>query len=333
MASRVLLTGATGFVGKAIARELHEQGHALASLVRGADPSARLERAGVPGRACPGDLDDASAVRAAVAQADVVVHAGAVVDPALQADEAALFRVNRDLAVELGQIAKSEGVCRFVFVSSIAAMGFWSGVATGASVCLPETAYGRAKLEAERALSSLASPSFEVSVLRLPTVYGPGEKYNFLAWVRSVDRGLFRIIGNGENHFPLATTENVARVVCAAADGALTSGAYLVADREPYSMKRIHDAILKALGRAPIRRRIPVPIGLAAGVANEVVHRVWRRVPLVLTRARVRTLTVDQRFDVEPLQRAGVLLDAPLEEWVELTIRDYERRGVLRAAN
>jgi len=240
--------------------------------------------------------------------------------------------VNRDLTVELGRAARDAGVRRFVFMSSIAAMGFWSGLATAESACHPETPYGRAKRDAEIAVLELERPRFGVVVLRPPTVYGPGEAYNFLAWVRAVDRGLFRIIGTGEIRFPLATTENVVRATVAAVDGALAPGIYLVADREPYTTNRIHHAILRALGRERGRIHLPIEAATLAGFANERLHRWIPRVPLVLTRARVRTLTVDQWFDLGPLLRHGVELDAPLEEWVELTVRDYARRGLIERA-
>jgi nucleoside-diphosphate-sugar epimerase len=329
MASRVLLTGATGFVGQTLGHELHERGHSLASLVRGADPSARLERAGVPGRACPGGLEDANAVRAAVSGADVVVHAAAIVDPALQGDERALCHVNRDLTMELARLAKDAGVRRFVFVSSIAAMGFWSGIATSRSVCRPETAYGRAKLEAEQALASLASIDFEIVMLRLPTVYGPGERYNFLSWARAVDRKIFRIIGKGANVMPLCTTRNAALAVRGAVEGRLGGGVYLVADAEPYSVARIHRALLLAFGRDEPRLQLPRSLAWVAGFVNEAVAARVPGLPVLLTRARVRTLTVDQPFDVRPLLEAGIELDAPLEEWVGRTVEDYRRRGLV----
>ena len=269
-------------------------------------------------------------MRAAIADAEVVVHLAALVDPALQSDAAAVFRVNRDLTLSLAAIAESAGVRRFVFVSSIAAMGFWSGIATPASECHPETPYGRAKRDAELELLRRARPGFDVFVLRPPTVYGPGEAYNFLAWVRAVDRGVFRVIGSGENRFPLATTENVARGLVAAAEGALAPGVHLVADREAYSVARIDAAIRGALGKPLTRLRIPVCVAALAGFVNEQLHRSLPGLPIVLTRARVRTLTVDQHFDLGALLRSGVELDAPLEDWVRRTVASYRQRGLIR---
>jgi 2-alkyl-3-oxoalkanoate reductase len=297
--------------------------------VRGSNPERRLAEAGVEARLHAGALEDAGQVRAAVQGAEVVVHLAAVVDPLGQRDSSKVWRVNHDLGIGLARVSRDAGVRRFVFMSSIAAMGFWSGVATAESECRPTTAYGRAKRSAERALVALQSPGFDVIVLRPPTVYGPGEPYNFLAWVRSIHRGAFRVVGGGENAFPLVTTQNLARTTRAAVEGRIAPGTFLVSDREPYSINRIHKAIARALGRAPARRHVPVSVAWAAGLVNEAAVRILPQTPLVLSRARVRTLTVDQRFSIEPLLQAGVELDAPLEEWVERTIRDYERRGVL----
>jgi len=280
---------------------------------------------------CAGELGQRAALERALEGCAAVVHLAAVVDPAAANDEGAQRRLNCDAAIELAELARAAGVERFVFMSSIAAMGFFSGPATSTSRCWPVTAYGRAKLAAERGILALAAPGFAVTVLRPPTVYGPGERHNFLTWTRAVEARHFRVLGDGRNTFPLATTANVARAVCGALDGRLAPGIFLVADRERYSVVRIHRALLRALGRPEPGLRIPRQLAWAAGAANEAACAAFPRLPCVLSRARVRTLTADQPFDVSPLLESAVELDAPLEEWVSLTIRDYRRRGLIRA--
>jgi nucleoside-diphosphate-sugar epimerase len=275
------------------------------------------------------DLGDFRGLNEAPRGCDAVVHLAAIVDPQLQkADEDQVRRVNRDATIALAETSREAGVGTFVFMSSIAAMGFRPGRATAESPCHPVSLYGRAKLDAERGIAGLATTGFRVVILRPPTVYGPGERYNFLAWVRAVDAGLFRVIGSGSNGFPLCAIDNLARAVAASAEGRVKTGTFLVADSEAYTSKRVHAAILAALGRPPPHVHIPTPVAWALGAVNELLAPFG--VPLVLSRSRVRTLTSDVRFDVTPLIAAGVSLDAPLEAGVAATVAEYRAHGLLR---
>lgn len=343
---RVLVTGATGFIGQVVARMLmggegggrgsrdsarDERDFARNSvrlLVRPGASQQRLAALGLGGaEVVLGDLLDEGSLARAVSGCAAVIHLAAVVAPSLQGDEAAVERVNHLAAVELARRAREAGCERFVFISSIAAMGFFSGLASAESPCLPETAYGRAKRDAEVGILALQRSGFFPVVLRPPTVYGPGERYNFLSLTRSVRGGLFRVIGPGENTMPLCTCENVARAAIAAALGRVPFGVHLVADDAHYSMNRIHAALASALGVRRPRLRLPRVVAQGAGAANELLHRFGA--PLVLTRSRVRTLTVDQPFDVSSLRAAGVGLDAPLEQAVAATVAEYRSAGVL----
>jgi UDP-glucose 4-epimerase len=319
--TRVLLTGATGFIGRVAARELVGKGVTVRALVRGPDPAGRLATAVGPEVECaPGELLDPAALERAVAGCEAVAHLAARVDPTQWGDEAAAQRETEHATLELARAAKASGCRRFVFISSIAAMGFRSGLST--------PAYGRAKLGAERAISALASPGFEVVVLRPPTVYGAGERYNFLALVRAVDQGLFRLIGSGTNILPLCTVVNVARLTREAALGRVPPGVHLIADDDWYPMLRVQRAICQALGKRTPRLRIPVPVAKVIAVTNELAAKLGA--PLVLPRARVRTLTVDQRFDLSSLGDARRELDAPLEAETAATVADYRAAGLLR---
>jgi nucleoside-diphosphate-sugar epimerase len=148
--------------------------------------------------------------------------------------------------------------------------------------------------------------------------------------VRAIDRGLFRLVGRGDNVLPLCTDLNAARAIVAAAHGRVDPGVILVADAEPYPMRRVHAAIARALGRRPPRMHLPLVLARAAGWLNETVSAHVPGVPTLLTRARVRTLVADQPFDVRPLLRAGVAIDAPLEAHVRATVDEQRASGVLK---
>lgn len=116
---------------------------------------------------------------------DVVYHVAGIAhvstDPSM---EELYYRVNRDLAIEVGERAKMTGVEQFIFMSSSIVYGDSSerdnGPITRETPANPANFYGRSKLEAEKGLQGLEGEHFKVAILRCPMIYGPGCKGNFL---------------------------------------------------------------------------------------------------------------------------------------------------------
>lgn len=117
---------------------------------------------------------------------DTVYHVAGIAhvstDPSM---EGLYYRVNRDLAIEVGERAKASGVGQFIFMSSSIVYGdssdCYNGPITRETPANPENFYGRSKLEAEVGLQDLASEKYKVAILRCPMIYGPGCKGNFPA--------------------------------------------------------------------------------------------------------------------------------------------------------
>lgn len=115
---------------------------------------------------------------------DTVYHVAGIAhvstDPSM---EGLYYRVNRDLAIEVGERAKASGVRQFIFMSSSIVYGdssdYDNGPITPETPANPENFYGRSKLEAEVGLQDLASEEYRVAILRCPMIYGPGCKGNF----------------------------------------------------------------------------------------------------------------------------------------------------------
>ena len=319
--SRVFLTGATGFVGTGVLDAMLAEGHDVRALVRTCTAAERLRARGID--AVVGVVRQPLALEGF----DAVVHLAAVVDPALLGDEREVDAVNRAAAIALADRARDAGVKTFVFTSSIAAVGFHDEVVTATTPYRPVTPYGRAKRDVEEALRDRITPSFRPVILRPPTIIGPGERYNFLGWVRATARGVFRPIGSGDNTFPLVSLRNTVRAILASVDGRVPAGIHPLADPVRYSVRRIHRAICAALGVKPARLGIPRPVAQAIAVVNDTLAPLG--VPQILGRARVRTLTVDQPFDVGSLLAAGTPLSACLEEEVRITVEDHRRRGLI----
>jgi nucleoside-diphosphate-sugar epimerase len=260
---RVLLTGATGFVGKVLASSLTKKhGVILTCAVR--KPGSQ-----VPGReVVAGDLDEKTDWSSALVDQDVVVHSaarahvmrGEVTDPLSE-----YRRVNVHGTLRLARQAAEAGVKRFVFVSSIKVNGEQTRLNKPFSpedVPAPEDICGRAKLEAEQGLCELASETgMEIVIIRSPLAYGPSAKGNFASMIKLVGKGLPLPLGAVHNKRSLVALDNLVDLIITCIDhpGAANE-TFLVSDGEDLSTTQLLQGVAEAMGKPS--RLVPVPAGL-----------------------------------------------------------------------
>lgn len=254
---RVLVTGANGFVGRALLPRLEEVGWSVR-------PATRAET---------GAIGPETDWRPLLADIDAVVHLAArvhVMRDRAADPERAFDEVNHLATVRLAAQAAGSGVRRFVFLSSIKVHGDASDHPLAASdPPAPTDAYGRSKLAAEHALADIGADrdsAMSIVVLRPPLVYGPGVKGNFLAMMRAIDRGLPLPLGSLSNTRSLIYVGNLADAIRAALDG--PPGTYLPSDREDVSTPTLIRRTAAALGRPA--RLFPVSPVLLRGLAAAV---------------------------------------------------------------
>jgi len=231
---RVVVTGASGFIGGALVPLLRERGHDVATPARAAlgDPAALLAGAGA------------------------LVHLAALAH-ARGADEAQLRRTNVDLPLALGRAAAKAGA-RMIFLSTVKVLGEEGRFDEG-SLPAPGDAYARAKSEAETVLRG--TEGLSLTVLRPPLVYGPGVKANFLALLRAVARGWPLPFAALDNRRSLLSAGNLADAVARCLEaGRSSEGTWLLSDGEPLSTPALCRAIGAALGRPA--RLFPCPQSL-----------------------------------------------------------------------
>lgn len=261
----ILVTGASGFVGHALCHTLAGQG-AFA-------PRAVVRVAGTP--MPPGvqavtvsDLNASTEWAAALAGADVLVHAAARVHVMKEtaADSLAAFRqVNVDGTLNLARQAAAAGVRRFIYISSIKVNGETSlpGRPLRADDApAPQDAYGISKYEAEQGLFELATSSgMEVVVVRPVLVYGPGVKANFHSMMRWVQRGVPLPFGKVDNRRSLVSLGNLVDLIIACIDHPRAANqVFIASDGDDVSLPRLLRALGHALGRPA--RLLPVPVAL-----------------------------------------------------------------------
>lgn len=256
----VLVTGATGFLGRTVCDVLHAHGYHVRALVRTPVPDLNVECV------CWSGLDDEAAVRHAVQGADAVVHLAGRVHVMRDnvANSLAAFRhVNVQGTDLLARFAAGAGVSSFVFASSVKAMGEESPGRpwTEADAAAPVDPYGLSKLEAEYAVARVASETgMTTSVLRFPLIYGPLVGANMLRLFDLVYRGLPLPLGGIRNRRSLLYSLNAAAAILSVIERRGSHETWLVSDGHDVSTPELLQRIADAL-RAPLRL-LPAPIGL-----------------------------------------------------------------------
>ena len=315
-APRVLVTGASGFVGRAVLDALARSGAAVTAAVR---RETELP-AGV--RVCRiGELGSGTDWGEALASCSHVVHLAArahVMRDGSGDPLAEYRRVNVAGTLALARQAVSAGVRRFVFVSSIKVNGERTAKGTAFSETdplAPVDAYGISKAEAEAGLLDIAAAmAMEIVVIRPPLVYGPGVKANFLTLIRWLARGVPLPLGAvRENRRSFVGLGNLSDLILRCFHHpAAANQVFLASDGEDLSTTELLRRTASALGVRARLVPVPVPI-LMAGArllgATETVRRLCDNLQVDISKAR-RVLdwsppfTVDQelRRAVEPLR-------------------------------
>lgn len=307
---RVLVTGANGFVGKALIARLQRDDRLD---VRGTVRREAVELLQGVDLVVSGELTPDSNWQPALAGVDFVVHLAArvhVMDDQSARSLARFRRVNVEVTRNLARQAAASRVKRFVFLSTVKVNGE-SGTHAESDPPAPEDAYGISKHEAELGLTQVAAESgMSVVIIRPPLVYGPGVKANFRALMLAVARGIPLPFGAIDNRRSLVGLDNLVDFIIRCVEHpAAANDTFLVSDGEDLSTAELIRRLARAMGRRA--RLIPVPARvLRAGASllnrGEVAQRLIGSLQVDISKARrslewTPPITVD-----EGLRRAAV---------------------------
>lgn len=271
MAERVfLVTGASGFIGGALCRHLQTMGRVRA-LVRRAARGPWHE-------AVVADLAVAGPPPAALSGVDAVFHLAGKAHALDEREESGHREVTVDGTRRLLDACRLAGVPRFLFVSSVKAMGEGGEVALDeASASPPRSEYGKSKRAAEE-LVLRGGYVAHATVLRLPLVYGPGHKGNLARMIDEVERGRFPPLPRVANRRSMVHVDDVVRAALLSVDCPAAAGrVFIVCDGRGYSTREIYEWTCAALGVEPPAWSVPRVALRAFARVGDVVGRVRGR--------------------------------------------------------
>lgn len=279
---RIIVTGASGFVGAHVAEALRGAGHEVVTWVRSevAQGSASPEHAAV-------DLADLRAMSVAMRRFDAVVHAAGT--SSLAAPEAVLGWLEAAATENVVRAARHAGVRRLVTFSTTdvtlasTVRDDWGEVR---SVARPVSAFGRVARVKEEATIGAGSRDFEPIVLRAGLLYGPGDRTRAPRLVREArDNGALRVVGRALTFIPTTYVANLAAAsVCAVESRSGAHGIYHVLDRELTTQRPFLERLSEAL-------RLPAP---------HIGRALWAE------RLRARLSAGDATLDEAEVLRRGI---------------------------
>ena len=297
---RVLVTGASGFIGGVVCETLRGRGHEPLALVRrpGSEPAGTT--------AVAGDLTDASGLAAAIAGAapDAVIHCAA--------ETGAQRSAEKLRAANIGGLQNLIDACkalspppRVVFTSTVVTGDSHGRLMTEEDQLTVETDYGRSKQEGER---MLLESGLDVSIIRPCHVYGAGGwlVHEMIPLLRRPGR--MAIIGSGENLWDVVHVDDVALACALALEKAPAGAIYHCADDTPTTYREFMTRTAEAIG---VGRPRSIPVWLARRVAGDgpvttVVRSAGRRTPSSRpSSAGSPTTPIRARGSRRPSRRSG----------------------------
>ncbi len=304
---RVLVTGAGGFLGRALVRALRARGDAVSTLQRGEYPL--LEQLGAT--VYSGDIADRDAVIGAGEHCDAVIHAAA--KAGVWGDYADYHRSNVSGTLNVIEACRRLGIKRLVYTSSPSIV-FAGGDEQGIDESTPFPAhylthYQRTKAEAEQSVLAANSAELATVALRPHLLFGPGDPHLVPRVIARAKKGTLRLLGNSRNLVDVTYIDNAVSAHLLALDAlhpdAPCAGkAYFISNGEPMAMADILNSILAAAGMAPVTKSVSPGLAYAVGAILEKTYALLHiQSEPPMTRFIARQLACSHWYDITAARR------------------------------
>ncbi|HEY3297880.1 MAG TPA: NAD-dependent epimerase/dehydratase family protein [Armatimonadota bacterium] len=326
--TRVLVTGATGFVGSHLAERLLNEGFDVRIIVRPDSDVSRLESAGA--EVVPGDLTNPASIWRAVKGVDTVYHIAALFRKARLPDSD-YWAVNHEGAINLLRTSFEAGVSRYVHCSTVGVLGHISDPpANEDSPYHPGDIYQITKCQAEKeVLEFQKETGYPITVIRPAGIYGPGDT-RWLKLFKGVAKRRFPMVGTGDTYIHFVYIDDLVDAFRLAADSPAAVGkVYIIAGERYVTLNELVSTIADTLDVRPLALHIPVmPVHMLSAVCEDVCRALHVEPPLY--RRRVDFFVNDRAFDISRAREdLGYSPKVELNDGIARTARWYKEQGLL----
>ncbi|QLH53936.1 MAG: hypothetical protein CH6_2409 [Candidatus Kapaibacterium sp.] len=288
---KVLVTGATGFIGSFVAEYFASQGFEVRCTIRKSSNLRWVKDRGY--ELVETDFNSPQNLKSAVVGVDYIAHiAGTIAAP----DYNGYLKGNRDSTFNLLKALElyNPSVKKFLYCSSQTAVGpakSLSEPVDETTECHPITSYGQSKLEAEKEVLNFKD-IFPVTIVRLPAIYGPRDTA-LVDMFRVVHKGIAPLIGFKERYLSLLHCDDaVEGLFLATVSDKSTNEIFFLSSEEFYSWSYLIDCMIKAVGRKAVKIRIPNSLVYTAGFLSEKIGKLLGKTP-VFNLEKARDFTQD----------------------------------------
>jgi dihydroflavonol-4-reductase len=301
---KVLVTGATGFLGGHLVEGLLRKGHEVVAMARQGSDVRLLERLQVEIRRA--DLSDMDSLQRAVQGTDAVVHLAAYYT--FSGKKEMYEKVNVQGTSNLLQAMLRAGVRKMVYCSTTEVMGPTpDGMADESSECHPYYEYGRSKLRVEQLVREAETKGIEHVILRPSGIYGPRNledvSYWFITTFANSIASKF-IIGDGKKVLQFVHVSDAVQGFILALENfqGAKGRTYIITDSRAYSYEEIYEIMARIFNKKPPRLHVPIALAKVMVAPVQLVNWIRRKPNFIWRVGTMNTFKVDRNYSIE---RAG----------------------------
>lgn len=329
--AKILITGASGFVGSWLVKEAIARGLETYAGVRSTSSKALLPQTGYT--ICEMDFDDPQMIENLLGehQFDYILHNAGITRTH---KNSIYMKVNVDYSKMLAEIAvkTTPSLKKFIFTSSIESHGSADptsdGIIREGMEAAPRTTYGLSKLRAEKAL--LEVDNLPLLIMRPTAVFGPGERDLFMVFELIKKYRFAPISGSSKIKYSFIYVKDLARVMLDAVLSKEVNKSYFVSDGRLYSIKQFTGGIAKALGVKTFGFTIPFPALSAAVAFSGIWDRITGNKSLLNKEQLAKMKALNWDVDIRPLvEDFNFQADYSMDEATAETAAWYQDQGWL----